>query len=302
MKRFIQQGHKPKIVLISAFCLLNLVVFNSAKALASSTRVVYSQDAQGITASGIDLKVWSGYGLTINFIPSGEIIKQVWIGDPTRISFTSNGGLCQKMESNQECTNAGATVLFLRHIQPIKFPHLTSSSDGSTQLTILTSGAEGQKQYQFKLTPSTGQPSYTSLIIKPDSERPKPLLVAEETPPVITEPVSAKETVAARNNQNTNPQITSPNHQNSNVQITSSNLSTITLIPGRTIQRNDANAIAYGLAIAGRNGEIKQGSPIWKKLQDTIRLLRRGKSREEAIALSGIDAEIFNQLIELGKL
>ncbi|WP_414541662.1 hypothetical protein [Nostoc sp. CCY0012] len=302
MKRFIQQGHKPKTVLISAFCLLNLVVFNSAKALASSTRVVYSQDAQGITASGIDLKVWSGYGLTINFIPSGEIIKQVWIGDPTRISFTSNGGLCQKMESNQECTNAGATVLFLRHIQPIKFPHLTSSSDGSTQLTILTSGAEGQKQYQFKLTPATGQPSYTSLIIKPDSERPKPLLVAEETPPVITEPVSAKETVAARNNQNTNPQITSPNHQNSNVQITSSNLSSITLIPGRTIQRNDANAIAYGLAIAGRNGEIKQGSPIWNKLQDTIRLLRRGKSREEAIALSGIDAEIFNQLIELGKL
>ncbi|GAX39004.1 hypothetical protein [Nodularia sp. NIES-3585] len=286
MKQFIQESHQPKTILISAFCLLNLLVLNSGKAFARSARVVYSQDAQGITSSGIDLKVWNGYGLSINFIPSGEIIKQVWIGDPTRISFTSNGGLCQKTESNQECTNAGATVLFLRHIQPIKFPHLTSSSDGSTQMTILTSGAEGQKQYQFKLTPATGQPSYTSLIIKPDSERPKPLLLAEEKPPVITESASAQETVTSNNHQNNHAEITPP---------------TRTLTPGSTIQRNDANAIAYGLLLAVQNGELKPDSTNWRKAQDAIRLLRRGRSRDEALTLSGMPASLFEQLINWGK-
>jgi hypothetical protein len=71
--------------------------------------------------------------------------------------------------------------------------------------------------------------------------------------------------------------------------------------PGTPQTRNDANALAYGLAVANRNGQVKVGSRTWNKAQDAIRLLRRGQSRESAISHSGIPEEIFNQLIEWGQ-
>src|SRR5689334_22019249 len=81
-----------------------------------AARNVYSQDAQASSSRGIDLKVWKGYGLTINFIATGEKIKQVWLGDPSRFALTSNGNLCQRSTSfNEEsCGIGGATVLFIR--------------------------------------------------------------------------------------------------------------------------------------------------------------------------------------------
>jgi hypothetical protein len=74
------------------------------------------------------------------------------------------------------------------------------------------------------------------------------------------------------------------------------------LIPGTSIQRSDANALVYGLAIAGRNGQVKQGSTTWIKVQDAIKLLRQGKSKIEAISLSGTDAKVFYKLIQWGKV
>jgi hypothetical protein len=268
--------------------LISLVVINSGTVLALPTRTVYSQDAQGTNSMGVDLKVWKGYGLTINFIPTGEIIKQVWLGDPSRFTLTSNGNLCQRGTSDSNCGRVGATVLFLRQIKPINFPTLTSSPDGSTVITVITASSDGQKQYQFKLIPARGKPQYTSLIIKPDSEKPLPILVRKQ-PAVTTEKPSQQQTVSAVNNQN----VTTVK--------TTSTATTQTQALSNSSRRNDANAIAYGLAIANRNNRIKPGSTNWKKAQNAIRLLRRGKSREQAVNLSGIPLSIFNQLLEWGQ-
>ena len=158
------------IFIAFSFCLLK-----QESTFAIPARVVYSKDAQGLT-KGISLKVTDGYGLTINFIETGESVKQAWLADPSHIGFSSNGNLCQLNQNN--CESSGATILFLRKIKPIKFPHLTSSKDGSTQLTIVTQANDGkQKEYQFRLVPSVGEPAYTNLVIKPDSERPLPLLL-----------------------------------------------------------------------------------------------------------------------------
>lgn len=262
--------------------LVGLLILSPTTVLAGGgARTVYSQDAQGINSAGVELKVWRGYGLTINFIPTGETIKQVWIGDPTRISFTSNGNLCQKTnnsnDSTENCGNGNATVIFLRQIKPINFPNMTTSGDGSTQITIITSGSDGQKQYQFKLIPAAGQPQYTSLVVKPDSDRPLPVV---RTKPEIV-PTDA-------NAQTLTPQQT--------VVATNS-----LIFPGTRIPRNDANALAYGLAIANRKGQVLVGSTTWNKAQDAIRLLRRGKSREQAVSRSGIDKAVFDQLIEWGQ-
>jgi hypothetical protein len=244
-------------------------------------RNVYSQDAQGHNSNGIDLKVWSGYGLTINFISTGETIKQVWLGDPSHFALSSNGNLCQRGASNDEnCGNGGATVLFLRQIKPIDFPSLTSSVDGSTVMTVITNSSLGQKQYQFKLIPAKGKPEYTSLIIKPDSDRPKPLLV--EKP----------------NNRNLNTPTNTANRNSTPINRFSNNNSPVL---NASSLRNDANSIAVGLAVAVGNGTIKPKSGEWRKAQDTIRLLRKGKPRVEAIRLSGIPQNLFNQLIQWGE-
>lgn len=254
-------------LLFHSICVL--VFINLGQALALPARTVYSQDAQGTKSAGVDLKVWSGYGLTISFIPSGEIIKYVWIGDPSRIGFTSNGNLCQKSEKDANCINSGATVLFIRQIKPIDFPNLTSSEDGSTQMTVITSSTEGQKQYQFRLIPDQGIPSYTSLIIKPDSEKPKPLLLGKIQHDASSDSMSTQKSETGNGNG--------------------------------ALQRDDANAVAYGLSIAVQQGHIKPNSSTWHRTQDAIHLLRLGKSREDAVTFSGISISIFNQLIELGR-
>ncbi|WP_311774798.1 MULTISPECIES: hypothetical protein [Nostoc] len=255
-----------------------LLLINSGQVLAGGTRTVYEKD---IDANSIELKVWKGYGLTINLMFTGEIIKQVWIGDPTRFAFTSNGNLCPKGDDEADCAVGKATVLFLRQIKPIKFPALTSSTDGSTQITVLTN----QKQYQFKLIPATGEPSYTSLVIKPDSEKPEPLLVNRQA----TQPTGVKKTTSSEEAIALKPQ---------NISIVRASSRTVA---SGSIQRNDANALAFGLAVAHRNGQILSGSTTWNKAQDAIRLLRLGKSKQEAVSRSGISQKLFNQLIEWGR-
>jgi len=304
-----------------------------------AARNVYSQDAQGSNTRGIDLKVWSGYGLTINFIPTGEIIKQVWLGDPSRFALTSNGSLCQRGGSDENCGTGGATVLFLRQIKPINFPSLTSSQDGSTVITVITASAEGQKHYQFKLTPAKGKPEYTALIIRPDSDIPRTILV--EKPPVtqinsrptqnnqvvvssenrsikageqssrggqqatnnnsVNVPESEVSTVAIINqNENLSQKNTNiPVETNSGKKINSSVVNSVQV--GTSTKRNDANAVAYGLGVAVNKGVVKLRSKEWSKAQDTIRLLRRGKTRVEAVKLSGIPQELFDKLIQWGQ-
>ena len=161
--------------IIFLFSLLSLSFLNQGQALAMPARIVYSSDAQGIDSQGVTLEISDGYGLTIDFIPTNEIIKQAWIADPSHIGFSSNGSLCA--QNQEDCQSSGATILFLRKIKPIKFPNLTSSRDGSTELTVISQDANGQeKEYQFRIVPTTKQPKFTNLVIKPDSEKPLPIL------------------------------------------------------------------------------------------------------------------------------
>lgn len=58
--------------------------------LALPSRTIFAEQAQGFSGSGINLEVPPGYGLTLNFIETGEVVKQAWIGDPSRFVFSSN--------------------------------------------------------------------------------------------------------------------------------------------------------------------------------------------------------------------
>ncbi|MHC5739922.1 hypothetical protein [Nostoc sp.] len=281
-----------KTTIIAAF----LILTSAAKVTAIPARTVYQNDTN---SNAIELKVWKGYGLTINLMSTGETIKQVWIGDPSRFAFTSNGGLCPstglrvnpKQGDDSDCAGGKATVIFLRQIDPIKFP-VTSSSNGSTQITLLTN----ENLYQFKIVPASGNPAYTSLVIKSDSDRPLPIsrgrmpvpLTVEKpqsAPPDFPQPSPPPQTIVVQKPQSV--AVLRPNPS--------------TKLNG-AIQRNDANALAFGLAEAGRKGQVKPGDTTWNKVQDAIKLLRRGKTRDEAISLSQVDKTTFHQLLEWGRL
>jgi len=167
------------------FLPLALCLLFPSSALALSARTIFAEQAQGTNGTIVTLEVSPGYGLNINLIPTEEVVKKAWIDDPSRIALSFDGNLCQwKSEQQQSCSNEGATVVHLRQIQPIQFQNLPRSRSGGTLLTLIAEGASGRKVYQFRVVPATGEPKYTALIIKPDSERPRPVL--NRMPTIIT--------------------------------------------------------------------------------------------------------------------
>lgn len=150
---------------------LVLGLISAPSVLALSARNISNEQAQGTTGSILTLEVAPGYGLNINLIPTGEVVKKAWIDDPSRIVLSFDGNLCQS-SGDSECNNEGATVIHLRQIKPIAFPDLPRSPGGGTLLTLITEGgSEGRKIYQFKVVPTSGQPKYTVLSISPDIEQ-----------------------------------------------------------------------------------------------------------------------------------
>lgn len=158
------------VVLVTGFVLVS----NPLEALALGTCQVFVGDARD---RRIPVRVYPGFGLNLNFIPTGESVKKAWIDDPSRIVLGFDGQLCQSEGQNQNCTSEGATVVHLRQIKPIHFPSLPRHRTGNTLLTIITEG-NGRNLYQFTVIPATGNPDCTTFTINPDSLRPTPLIEA----------------------------------------------------------------------------------------------------------------------------
>lgn len=62
-----------------------------------------------------------------------------------------------------------------------------------------------------------------------------------------------------------------------------------------------ANDIAYGLVVAGQRGEINYRTRMYRKAQNTIRWLRRGKTLDEAARLSNVPMSVVKQLVQWGQ-
>ncbi|NBD15508.1 MAG: hypothetical protein GVY04_04985 [Cyanobacteria bacterium] len=164
------------ILIFSAFVLSPKLVWG---------RTVYQEEISSQSNRMTEIKVWSGYGLNINFIPTGEVIKKVWLDDPSRITLTSDGQLC-KQGTGQQCTNQGATVIHLKQINEIEFPNIPQSRTGATLLTVITQGESGRNLYQFKVKPAFGEPEYATVDVKPLPPMESPL---DSTTPAPT-PIS----------------------------------------------------------------------------------------------------------------
>lgn len=67
------------------------------------------------------------------------------------------------------------------------------------------------------------------------------------------------------------------------------------------LEVDDANATAVGLVVAKREGQIKPYSPMWRKAQDAIFLLRHGETRRQAARRAGIPKAMLMRLLKWGQ-
>ncbi|MEO0537715.1 MAG: hypothetical protein AAF215_28115 [Cyanobacteria bacterium P01_A01_bin.123] len=110
------------------------------------------------------VELYPGYGVNLNFRPTGETIHRVWLDDPSQVTLDFDDPGCADLGEPGSCA---ATVIHLRRINPLEFPELPASD--STLLTVLTA----QNLYEFRLTfPTSGTATYTTLEIQPEEAPP----------------------------------------------------------------------------------------------------------------------------------
>lgn len=147
---------------------------------ATPVRTLFLSQADGLSGPMPTLSVWSGQGTNLSFLNTGEVIKKVWLADPSRVTLDFDGSLCRAGSNGggrEDCQNSGASVIHLRRVVGVRFPNVTTAA--TTTLSVITEGTQGRKLYQFRvLFPSDRSlPQYTTLALYPD---PPPLPSAQE--------------------------------------------------------------------------------------------------------------------------
>lgn len=144
--------------LISSF----LVIASTATAgWAQATRPIPISAARG-EQQIVTVEIYPGQGVTLNFRPTGDIVRRAWIDDPSQVTLDFDDPGCMGVGEPGSCA---AQVIHLRRIQGLEFPELPST--GTTTLTVLSDA----ELYTFRLNfPDSGSPAYSILAIQPEPE------------------------------------------------------------------------------------------------------------------------------------
>jgi spore germination protein YaaH len=102
----------------------------------------------------IQVQVTPGRATPISFSQTDEAISYILVADPSRLSYTTDADL----------KTGQATTIFLRVIQPLKFPGSTSTA--ITNLLVQTVDANGQKRlYNFDIVSQRSKSEYVGIQI-----------------------------------------------------------------------------------------------------------------------------------------
>jgi hypothetical protein len=145
---------------VFAFGLSTIILTTPSHAQPAILNVSSSQGT-GLNSRAINVKVWTGRATAIDFSGVDERITQIFLADPSHFTYTTDTAL----ESGQ------ATTIFLRQIQPLKFPNLTTAT--ITNLFIKTKTSDGKTPlYTFNLQKSKGTPNYSGIAISNQNPNP----------------------------------------------------------------------------------------------------------------------------------
>lgn len=153
-----------KFTLLTQLTITPLLSVSSATA--AIVRQIPASQVSGETATLTTVKVWNGHGVSISFYRTGEIIKKIWLDDPSKFVIDVDGCLKGLGECGEKETGAG--LIHLRRIETIKIPGLPQAQHG-THLTVITESGGTKKTYHFQVVPGSGKPEYSQLEIIGDT-------------------------------------------------------------------------------------------------------------------------------------
>ncbi|QMS87050.1 hypothetical protein HUN01_05470 [Nostoc edaphicum CCNP1411] len=151
---------------VAMFLLVGRAVANNAV-----LRSIFSCQAQGLGGLIPTIDISYQQGTNLSFIPAGEVIKKVWLNDPSQVTMDFDGPVCMQFgpkpnTSAEDCKNSAANVIQLRRIQKLNIPGLPPTDN--TLLTVITEGQGKNKLYTFRVIYGTNNPEYHTLAIFPD--------------------------------------------------------------------------------------------------------------------------------------
>ncbi|MDG3492982.1 MULTISPECIES: hypothetical protein [Pseudanabaena] len=159
---------------IVPFLVLSLPAIAHAEPIFPAKRQIGISQAMGVSGVTSVVSLSPMQSLNISFIKTGEIIKKVWLGNPSKVVMDYDSPLCKDGTKDSNC---GATVINLRQLaQPIDLDmNLPTSARGDlTSLTVITTGAGGLRNlYQFQLVLNVPTPAYSILEVVPDAQIPR---------------------------------------------------------------------------------------------------------------------------------
>lgn len=201
-----------------------------------------------------------GHTVNLNFIPSGEIVRQVHIDDRSRVVVSFDSPLCPYSSAGDGSCKAGATVIYLRQIsKPIAFGERSIASYGAegysnSMMFVITTRPDGgnRKLYQFELRYLSGSTAIRTIQITNSQPHSSPLPQTRAAPRTLPLALQAR------------------------------------------IQK-----IREGLAIATARNLILPDSAIRSNLKSFFTLIESGKSFDDAVTQSEIPTEFLDWLQSL---
>ena len=108
---------KYSIAGLIAFLVLSLPAIAQANPIFPAKRQVGVSQAMGVSGVTSVVSLSPMQSLNISFIKTGETIKKVWLGNPSKVVMDYDSPLCRDGAKDSNC---GATVINLRQLaQPI---------------------------------------------------------------------------------------------------------------------------------------------------------------------------------------
>ena len=173
--------HNPYLLPLVSLVFSVAMLLLAPRVLANNAilRSIFSCQAQGLGGAIPNITVWYQQGTNLSFLPAGEIIKKVWLDDPSQVTLDFDGPVCLQFgqqssntstssgaNTGGDCGSSAANVIHMRRIQKLAIPGLPNTD--STLLTVVTEGQGKKKVYTFQVLYGGGPPEYNTLAVFSD--------------------------------------------------------------------------------------------------------------------------------------
>ncbi|MDF5708249.1 MAG: hypothetical protein PUP90_11330 [Nostoc sp. S4] len=236
------------------------------------------------TSNRIQVQVTPGRATPISFTQTDEAIAYILVADPSRLVYTTDTDL----------KSGRATTIFLRAIQPLKFPGATTTA--ITNLLVQTVDQAGQKRlYNFDIVPVRRNTEYVGIqiantfVVPPRGSK---LRVADAPEDVALGGASLALGGASR--REGIAKGTALRRKAASESSAIAGQQTLLIDKNRRARVDD---IETGLRIAINRGYTNKSDPVVPKVQQVLSLLRNSRvTIPEAATSVGVPVEVISEL------